>query len=141
MPFKELEIRPIRPADLPGLRAIGGTAGMEFPRPADRSLYFVAVWSGMVMGGAGIAPLAGADRYTCELTGLRVRAGLRHRLVADALIRHCHAAAKQFLYARCCHETQVHALRASAREWFDGLPTRSSFDGVTACALLGASPR
>ena len=137
MPFKELEIRPIRPADLPALRSITGAEGLELPRPADRAVYYVAVWNGALMGGAGIAPLAGADRHTCELHRLCVRSGLRRRLVADELIRHCLAAAKQFLYARCYFDSRVVPLRASAREWFDGLPERRSFDGVTACALLG----
>jgi len=137
MPFKELEIRPIRPADLPALRSITGAERVELPRHADRALYLVAVWNGLLMGGAGIAPLAGADRYTCELQHLHVRAGLRRRLVVDELTRHCFAAAKQFLYARCYCESRVVPLRASARDWFDGLPERHAFDGVTACALLG----
>src|SRR6185295_19939734 len=110
----------------------------------ERALYFVAVWNGMIVGGAGISPLPGADRYTCELRHLRLRAGVRRPFVADALIRHCLAAAKQFLYARCYFEAGVReqfgrrviALRASARCWRDDTPERTTFDGVTACALL-----
>jgi hypothetical protein len=73
-------------------------------------------------------------------------------------------AARQFLYARCYFDAGVRGqvarrfyarhgfrelpahggslmrpLRASARRWMDGLPVRHTFDGVTACALLGAS--
>jgi hypothetical protein len=148
MPINELEIRPIAPADLPAMRSIAAGGGFELPRPADRALYFVAVWNGMIMGGAGIAPFPGADPYTCEVRHLLVRAGVRRRIVADALVRHCVAAAKQFLYVRCYLETdargqfgrRVIALRASARRWLDDEPARSSFDGVTACALLGAGP-
>jgi predicted N-acetyltransferase YhbS len=147
MPINELEIRPITPADVPALRSMIVARGFELPRPTERALYFVAVWNGLIMGGAGVAPLPGADHYTCELQHLRVRAGVRRRIVADALVRHCVSAAKQFLYVRCVLESDVHgqlgrrviALRASARRWQDDVPARPTFDGVTACALLGAS--
>jgi putative acetyltransferase len=140
MAFQELQIRPIRPADMPALRAIIGADVVDLSARADRALYFVAVWNGTLIGGAGVAPLPAADPYTCELHHLHVRVGVRRRIVMDALTRHCLAAAKQFLYARCYSESRVYPLRASAREWFDGLPAPASFDGVTACALLGAGP-
>jgi putative acetyltransferase len=167
-------IRPIVPADVPALLAIIATGGTELVEPADRALYsnyqrsralyFVALVAGEVMGGAGVAPLAGADPHTCELQRLVVRNGARRRGIGEALLRHCLAAAKQFLYVRCYFEAgargqvarrfyarhgfrelAAHArgglmrpLRASARQWFDGVPARPTFDGVTACALLGA---
>jgi len=169
-------IRPVRRDDVPALLAIIATEGIELPEPADRALYsnyqrsramyFVAVRRGEVVGGAGIAPFAGIDPLTCELQRLVVSTGARRRGVGEALLRHCLAAAKQFLYVRCCFETRVRGqvarrfyarhgfrelpahghwivrpLRASARRWLDGVPARPTFDGVTACALLGAGPQ
>lgn len=79
-----LEIRPIERADVPALleiiadsrREYGiGDQGVPLLEPADhalydnyqrqRALYFVAVLGGEVVGGAGVAPLAGADALTC----------------------------------------------------------------------------
>lgn len=170
-------IRPVLPADVPALLAMIAAGGAELLEPADRalysnyqrarSLYFVALVAGEVLGGAGIAPLAGTDPHTCELQRLVVRSGARRRGVGEALLRHCLAAAKQFLYVRCYlepgsrgqvarrfyarhgfRELAVHdgrwlmrPLRACARRWSDPGPARAIFDGVTACALLGASPR
>jgi putative acetyltransferase len=170
-------IRPIVPGDVPALLAIIATGGMELVEPADRTLYsnyqrsralyFVALVAGEVMGGAGVAPLPGADPHTCELQRLVVRNGARRRGIGEALLRHCLAAAKQFLYVRCYFETGprgqvarrfyarhgfrevaahdrgglMRPLRASARQWLDGVPPRPTFDGVTACALLGAGPQ
>jgi putative acetyltransferase len=57
------------------------------------------------VGGAGIAPLAGADPLTCELQRMYVRADVRGRGVGEALLDRCLAAARQFLYVRCYLET------------------------------------
>jgi ribosomal protein S18 acetylase RimI-like enzyme len=168
-----IEIRPIQPADVPALRTILALGGVELLEPAERALYsnyqrsralyVVAVRHGELVGGAGVVPFAGADPLTCELQRLIVRPGARRRGIGEALLRHCVAAARQFLYVRCCFETGVRGqaarrfyarhgfrelpehgdwimrpLRASARGWLDGVPVRPSFDGVTACALLGA---
>jgi putative acetyltransferase len=125
MPRTErLAIRPIEPADVPALleiiantRAEYGIAerGLELLEPADhalyatyqrqRSLYFVALLGGEVVGGAGVAPLPGADPLTCELQRMYLRADARGRGIGDALLDRCLAAAKQFLYVRCYLET------------------------------------
>ena len=118
------EIRPIRPDDVPALlniiadsRREYGLAerGVDLLEPADhalyatyqrqRSLYFVAVSGGEVVGGAGVAPLSGADPLTCELQRMYLRADARGRGIGDALLERCLAAAKQFLYVRCYLET------------------------------------
>jgi putative acetyltransferase len=125
-----LEIRPIEPADVPALlQIIANTRGeygmaergVELLEPADhglyahyqrqRTLYFVALSGGEVVGGAGVAPLAGADPLTCELQRMYLRADARGHGIGDALLERCLAAAKQFLYVRCYLETiaQMHA--------------------------------
>jgi putative acetyltransferase len=119
-----LKIRPIELADVPALLTIIANArseygvaerGVELLEPADhalyanyqrqRSLYFVALLDGEVVGGAGVAPLSGADPLTCELQRMYLRAEARGRGIGDALLERCLAAAKQFLYVRCYLET------------------------------------
>ena len=119
-----LEIRPIERADVPALleiiadsrREYGiGDQGVPPLEPADhalydnyqrqRALYFVAVLGGEVVGGAGVAPLAGPDPLTCELQRMYLRADVRGRGIGDALLERCLAAARQFLYVRCYLET------------------------------------
>jgi len=119
-----LEIRPIEPGDVPALLTIiantrgeYGIADQGIPllEPADhalyanyqrqRTLYFVASLGGEIVGGAGVAPLAGADPLTCELQRMYLRADARGRGIGDALLERCLAAARQFLYVRCYLET------------------------------------
>jgi putative acetyltransferase len=120
----QLEIRPIERPDVPALLDIIASSrgeygiagcGVELLEPADRALYntyqrqrtlyFVALLDGEVVGGAGVAPLAGADPLTCELQRMCLRRDARGRGIGDALLDRCLAAAKQFLYVRCYLET------------------------------------
>ena len=119
-----LEIRPIELADVPALLEIIGESrrehgigekGVSLLEPADhalyanyqrqRTLYFVALLGREVVGGAGVAPLAGSDPLTCELQRMYLRADSRGRGIGDALLERCLAAARQFLYVRCYLET------------------------------------
>jgi putative acetyltransferase len=120
----ELEIRLLEPADVPALltiiadsRAEYGMAdrGVDLLEPADkalfetykrqRSLYFVALSGGKVVGGAGVAPLKGSDPLTCELQRMYLRRDARGRGIGEALLKRCLAAARQLLYVRCYLET------------------------------------
>jgi putative acetyltransferase len=124
MPSNQFEIRPLELADVPALLTIIsairaeygiGAAGVPLLEPADhalyanyqrqRTLYFVALIGGEVVGGAGVAPLSGADPLTCELQRMYLRADARGLGIGDALLNRCIAAAKQFLYVRCYLET------------------------------------
>lgn len=124
MPIHKPQIRLIEPADVPamldiisGSRAEYGMADRvaELLEPADRalyqtyqrqrSLYFVAVLGGEIVGGAGIAPLAGADPLTCELQRMYLRREVRGRGIGNALLEQCLKAARQLLYVRCYLET------------------------------------
>jgi len=124
MPINKPRIRLIEPADVPALlqiiRESRAEYGMEnriaeLLEPADhalyanyqrqRTLYFVALLGGEVVGGAGVAPLAGSDPLTCELQRMYLRADARGRGIGDALLERCLAAARQFLYVRCYLET------------------------------------
>ena len=137
------DIRPLEPADVPAMLKIIADSrreygiadrGVELLEPADhalfatyqrqRSLYFVAIADGEVVGGAGVAPLAGADPLTCELQRMYLRADVRGRGIGRALLQQCLAAARQFLYVRCYLETikQMHdALEFYGRHGFRDL--------------------
>lgn len=122
-PDDRLLIRPIELADVPALLAIIAESRAEYGlaakapllEPADRtlfatyqqqrSMYFVAIEDGELLGGAGVAPLAGADPLTCELQRMYLRADARGRGIGEALLRRCLAAARQFLFVRCYLET------------------------------------
>ena len=135
-----LEIRTLELAHVPALLKIIADSrreygiadqGVELLEPADhaiyatyqrqRSLYFVALQEGELVGGAGIAPLPGADPLTCELQRMYLRSDARGRGIGNALIERAIAAAKQFLYVRCYLETVSQmqpALRFYARHGF-----------------------
>jgi putative acetyltransferase len=59
-----------------------------------RAAYFVAVEGAAVVGGAGIAPLAGGDWGTCELQKMYLRPSARGRGIGRQLLALA-------LYARC----------------------------------------
>lgn len=124
MPIHKPRIRLIEPADVPAMLTIIADSRAEYGvtnrvaellEPADRalyqtyqrqrSLYFVAVLGGEIVGGAGIAPLAGADPLTCELQRMYLRREARGRGVGNALLEQCLKAARQFLFVRCYLET------------------------------------
>lgn len=119
-----LTIRPLELADVPALLTIIADSrreygiaerGVDLLEPADhalfatyqrqRTLYFVALLDGEVVGGAGVAPLSAADPLTCELQRMYLRKDARGRGIGDALLEQCLAAAKQFLFVRCYLET------------------------------------
>jgi putative acetyltransferase len=145
-PPDRLQIRLIELADVPALLSIIadsraeygiGARDVELLEPTDRalfatyqrqrSLYFVALLEGSVVGGAGLAPLAGADPLTCELQRMYLRRDVRGRGIGNALLERCLKAAKQFLYVRCYLETvtQMHeALEFYGRHGFRDLTSR-----------------
>jgi putative acetyltransferase len=117
-------IRLLEPADVPALLTIIADSRAEYGlaervadllEPADRalyatyqrqrSLYFVALLDGEIVGGAGVAPLQGADPLTCELQRMYLRRDARGRGIGNALLEQCLKAARQFLYVRCYLET------------------------------------
>ena len=67
--------------------------------------YFVVESDGNVLGGGGVAPLAGADADVCELRKMYFLPALRGRGAGHALIGHCLATARGLGYRRCYLET------------------------------------
>ena len=70
-----------------------------------RSAYFVIEEDGVVLGGAGIAPLAGEDPNICELQKMYFLAQGRGRGLGKKMINHCLAYAKEQSFELCYLET------------------------------------
>ena len=70
-----------------------------------RSAYFVIEEDGVVLGGAGIAPLAGEDPKICELQKMYFLAQGRGRGLGQKMINHCLAYAKDQNFELCYLET------------------------------------
>ena len=70
-----------------------------------RSAYFVVELEGKVVGGGGIAQLAGGDEDTCELRKMYFLKQLRGQGAGTAMMQRCLDAARGFGYKRCYLET------------------------------------
>ena len=71
----------------------------------NRSAYFVIEEDGVVLGGAGIAPLVGEDSKICELQKMYFLAQGRGRGFGQQMIHHCLAYAKAQNFKMCYLET------------------------------------
>lgn len=117
-------IRPIAPADdtaiasiirevMTSLGASGAgfaihdaeVSGMSAAYASPGHAYFVIEEDGRVLGGAGIAPLAGTGDGTCELRKMYFLAEARGRGAGRALLERCLSEAKTLGYQRCYLET------------------------------------
>lgn len=120
----DLLIRPIEPRDDPAVAAIIRKVMPEFGADGEgfaihdpevdtmyaaystpRSAYFVIEAEGAVLGGGGVAPLAGGDTETCELRKMYFLTELRGRGAGRALLQRCLDAARAFGFRRCYIET------------------------------------
>lgn len=70
-----------------------------------RHAYFVIEREGRVLGGAGVAPLAGADASICELRKMYFLPEARGIGVGTAMMARCLDAARGFGYSHCYLET------------------------------------
>lgn len=119
-----IAIRPIRPADDAAMeRVIKETmtsfgacgAGFSIQDPevramsaayaAPRHAYFVAEREGVVLGGAGVAPLTGGDPDVCELRKMYVVPEGRGFGLGQRLLDRSLAAARELGFRRCYLET------------------------------------
>ena len=117
-------IRPIEPADDAAMAAIIRAVMPEFGASGDgfaindpevdwmsraysepRHAYFVLERDGRVLGGAGIAPLAGGDASTCELRKMYFLPAARGTGAGAAMMARCLDAARAAGFAQCYLET------------------------------------
>ena len=117
-------IRPITPADDSAMAAIIRAVMPEFGASGDgfaindpevdwmsrayskpRHAYFVFERGGRVLGGAGIAPLAGGDAGTCELRKMYFLPEARGTGAGARMMARCLDAAREAGFARCYLET------------------------------------
>ena len=119
-----LAIRPIRSGDDATMAAIIRAVMPEFGATGDgfaindpevdwmsraysepRHAYFVFERGGRVLGGAGIAPLAGGDAGTCELRKMYFLPEARGTGAGARMMARCLDAAREAGFARCYLET------------------------------------
>ncbi len=143
-------IRPIKPGDDAAMAAVirvvmpefGATgAGFAINDPevdwmsrayaGPRHAYFVVERAGLVLGGAGIAPLAGGDAGTCELRKMYFLPEARGLGAGATMMSHCLDAARGFGFSHCYLET-LRGMDAAMR-----LYERSGFRRID--APLGAT--
>jgi putative acetyltransferase len=70
-----------------------------------RSAYFVLEREGIILGGGGVAPLAGADGTVCELRMLYFLPQARGLGAGSAIMARCLQAARGFGFRHCYLET------------------------------------
>lgn len=124
MPAESFTIRPIEPRDDAAVAAIIRRVMPEFGADGPgfaihdaevdamcaayshpRSAYFVIERDGIVEGGAGVAPLDGADDDVCELRKMYFLPALRGLGAGRAAMERCIEAARAFGFRRCYLET------------------------------------
>lgn len=98
--------------------------------------YFVVEYDGRVMGGAGIAPLAGGEAGVCELRKMYFLEEIRGMRMGERLLRHCLDAARGFGYRLCYLESMAAmdvAQRLYQKVGFRRLPGPLGATGHTSC--------
>ena len=100
-----------------GASADPEVARMSHAYAAPRSVYFVVEDAGQIVGGAGLAPLAGAAFEVCELRKMYFLPAARGRGGGELLLRRCLRVARGFGYQICYLETL--ATMAAARHLYE----------------------
>ncbi len=101
-----------------------------------RSAFYVVEEAGRIIGGAGIAPLAGGDADTCELRKMYYLPEARGRGLGERMLRLCLERARGFGYRRCYLETLTGmdaAMRLYQRLGFRQLPDPMGNTGHYSC--------
>lgn len=157
MEFEDLTIRPIAPSDNTAIAGIIRSVMREWGAPEEGSalsdpeldrmfetyepegsIYWVVTDGSQVFGGAGIAPLAGGPKGTCELQKMYFRPELRGKGMGAILIEKAMDAARGLGYHTCYIETMPYmdkAMRLYARFGFEKRSEPLGNTGHTACQV------
>ena len=103
---------------------------------APRHAYFVLVRDGRVLGGAGVAPLAGGDAGTCELRKMYFLPEARGLGAGAAMMARCLDAARGFGFRQCYLETLTGmdaAMRLYERSGFRRIASSMGATGHGGC--------
>lgn len=103
---------------------------------APRHRYFVVMENDHVVGGAGIAPLAGSDVTTCELRKMYLLPECRGKGYGEALMKACLDFAREAGFTNCYLETlaSMRAARSLYEKWgFKTLPAPLGVTGHHGC--------
>ena len=148
-------LRPIAPADDAAMAAVIRAVMPEFGACGDgfaindpevdwmsrayaepRHAYFVLERDGRVLGGAGVAPLAGGDAETCELRKMYFLPEARGTGAGAAMMARCLEAARGFGFRQCYLETLTGmdaAMRLYERSGFHRIPAPMGATGHGGC--------
>ena len=148
-------IRPIVPEDNPQVATIIRTVMPEFGAngagfaihdkevddmftayTGERCSYFVCEVGGTIMGGGGIAPLAGGNENTCELKKMYFLPAGRGKGLGQKVLQKCLEAAKEKGFRYCYLETfntMKDAMNLYAKNGFIKIPGALGNTGHFAC--------
>lgn len=101
-----------------------------------RSAYFVCEESGEILGGGGVAPLAGGDADTCELKKMYFLPQGRGKGLGQKVLDHCLTAAKEIGFTWCYLETfntMKQAMKLYEKNGFEKIPGPCGSTGHFAC--------
>lgn len=102
----------------------------------ERSAYFVIEEEGVVLGGAGIAPLTGEDPSICELQKMYFLSNARGKGLGQKMMNHCLAFAKVQNFELCYLETLTYmkaAQKLYLKTGFDYITGPMGNTGHTSC--------
>ena len=102
----------------------------------ERSAYFIIEEDGLVLGGAGIAPLSGEDPSICELQKMYFLSQARGKGWGQKMINHCLAYAKMQSFELCYLETLPYmkaAQKLYLKTGFDYIDGPMGNTGHTSC--------
>ncbi len=155
-------VRPVLPADGPGMADIIRQVLVEFKVPkkgsafsdpsmeafysyyqAPRSVYWVLTDGEQLWGGGGLAPLENGDSGICELQKMYFRKEIRGQGWGEHILLMALEKARAFAYRQCYLETMHYMQAAQAlyqRQGFSYLEAPMGNTGHTVCTVWMSKP-
>lgn len=109
----------------------------EYEKP--KQAYFVVEMAGEILGGAGIAPLAGGDNTICELQKMYFLPKIRGKGAGNEMMQKCLSFAKEQGFKACYLETMPymhHAQKLYARSEFISIEKQLGNTGHYNCTVF-----